>query len=118
MKTNINPSLYSQEKTRTASLYLEFCLTSIRCIQATVEFLPAREQTRLHDRPYTNGYFLDLVDQIKQYAQQIQYAKETGEKVARGEKFPEKDAESYVPFILPLCTLLNLLVLTARTDPL
>jgi hypothetical protein len=83
-----------KERTKTAALYLDFCLTSIRCIQATVEFLSDREQTRPHDRPYTNGYFVDLVDQIKQYAQQVQAAKEKEEK---GEKLGEMDPESYVP---------------------
>ncbi|KAH9214456.1 hypothetical protein DL95DRAFT_149781 [Leptodontidium sp. 2 PMI_412] len=86
------------ERTKTAALYLDFCLTSIRCIQATVEFLSDREQTRPHDRPYTNGYFVDLVDQIKQYAQQVQAAKEKEEK---GEKIGEMDPESYVHLLLP-----------------
>lgn len=79
------------ERTKTAALYLDFCLTSIRCIQATVEFLSDREQTRPHDRPYTNGYFVDLVDQIKQYAQQVQAAKE---KEAKGEELDDMDPES------------------------
>jgi hypothetical protein len=79
------------ERTKTAALYLDFCLTSIRCIQATVEFLNEREQTRPHDRPYSNGYFVDLVDQIKQYAQQVQAAKEKQEK---GESLDELDPES------------------------
>jgi len=83
-----------KERTKTAALYLDFCLTSIRCIQATVEFLNDREQTRPHDRPYTNGYFVDLVDQIKQYAQQVQAVKEKEEK---GEKLDDMDPESYVP---------------------
>ncbi|RDL38541.1 putative Zinc finger transcription factor ace1 [Venustampulla echinocandica] len=80
-----------KERTKSTALYLDFCLTSIRCIQATVEYLSDREQTRPHDRPYTNGYFLDLVDQIKQYAQQVQAAKEKEEK---GEKLDEMDPES------------------------
>ncbi|PBP21575.1 Zinc finger transcription factor ace1 [Diplocarpon rosae] len=80
-----------KERTKTAALYLDFCLTSIRCIQATVEFLGDHEQTRPHDRPYTNGYFVDLVDQIKQYAQQIQAAKEREEK---GEEIGEMDPET------------------------
>ncbi|KAG9232166.1 putative zinc finger transcription factor ace1 [Amylocarpus encephaloides] len=80
-----------KERAKSAALYLDFCLTSIRCIQATVEFLSDREQTRPHDRPYTNGYFVDLVDQIKQYAQQVQAAKEKEEK---GEKVGEMDPES------------------------
>ena len=82
-----------KERAKTAALYLDFCLTSIRCIQATVEFLNEREQTRPHDRPYTNGYFVDLVDQIKQYASQVQAAKE---KESKGEVLGEMDPESYV----------------------
>jgi hypothetical protein len=91
-----------KERTKTAALYLDFCLTSIRCIQATVEFLSDREQTRPHDRPYTNGYFVDLVDQIKQYAQQVQAAKE---KEAKGEELDDMDPESYVhpPLSSELC---------------
>ncbi|KAF8855601.1 putative zinc finger transcription factor ace1 [Acephala macrosclerotiorum] len=80
-----------KERTKSAALYLDFCLTSIRCIQATVEYLNDREQTRPHDRPYTNGYFVDLVDQIKQYAQQVQAAKD---KEAKGETLDEMDPES------------------------
>jgi hypothetical protein len=79
------------ERSKTAKLYLDFCLTSIRCIQATVEFLNEREQTRPNDRPYTNGYFVDLVDQIRNYAQQVQASKEKEEK---GEALDEMDAES------------------------
>ncbi|KAM0329911.1 hypothetical protein ACHAQA_004077 [Verticillium albo-atrum] len=66
------------ERAKTAALYLDFCLTSIRCIQATVEYLSDREQTRPADRPYTNGYFIDLVEQIRQYAGQLATAKEGG----------------------------------------
>ncbi|ELR01914.1 hypothetical protein GMDG_05092 [Pseudogymnoascus destructans 20631-21] len=67
------------EHSRTAKLYLEFCVTSIRCIQATVEFLNEREQTRPNDRPYTSGYFIDLVDQISNYAQSVQASREKEE---------------------------------------
>jgi uncharacterized C2H2 Zn-finger protein len=83
-----------KERAKTAALYLDFCLTSIRCIQATVEFLSDHEQTRPSDRPYTNGYFVDLVDQIKQYALQVQAAKE---KEAKGEPLDDMDPKSYVP---------------------
>uniref|UniRef100_L2G3Q1 Zinc finger transcription factor ace1 n=1 Tax=Colletotrichum fructicola (strain Nara gc5) TaxID=1213859 RepID=L2G3Q1_COLFN len=66
-------------RSKTAALYLDFCLTSIRCIQATVEYLSDREQTRPNDRPYTNGYFIDLVEQLHQYAGQLAAAKEKGD---------------------------------------
>lgn len=64
------------ERTKTAALYLDFCLTSIRCIQATVEYLSDREQIRPGDRPYTNGYFIDLKDQILEYGRQLAAAKD------------------------------------------
>jgi uncharacterized C2H2 Zn-finger protein len=83
-----------KERAKTAALYLEFCLTSIYCIQATVDFLSDREQTRPSDRPYTSGYFVDLVDQIKQYAQQVQAAKE---KAAEGAEPDEASPKSCVP---------------------
>ncbi|KAF4336286.1 zinc finger transcription factor ace1 [Fusarium beomiforme] len=66
------------EKTKSATLYLDFCLTSVQCIQATVEYLSDREQIRPADRPYTNGYFLDLKDQILQYGKQLA-AKNSGD---------------------------------------
>ncbi|KAF5671778.1 zinc finger transcription factor ace1 [Fusarium heterosporum] len=80
------------EKTKSAALYLDFCLTSVRCIQATVEYLSDREQIRPADRPYTNGYFLDLKDQILQYGKQLA-AKNSGD---------EMDIDAYVPSFVPL----------------
>jgi hypothetical protein len=71
--------LTAPERAKEAGLYLDFCLTTIRCIQATVEYLSDREQTRPRDVPYSNGYFIDLVDQIRQYAQQLADAKEKGD---------------------------------------
>ncbi|KAK4230919.1 zinc finger transcription factor ace1 [Podospora fimiseda] len=71
--------LVAPEKTKSVGLYLDFCLTTIRCIQATVQHLPEREQTRPRDVPYSNGYFIDLVDQIRQYAGQLRDVKEKGE---------------------------------------
>ncbi|KXX79741.1 Zinc finger transcription factor ace1 [Madurella mycetomatis] len=68
--------LVAPERTKAAGLYLDFCLTTIRCIQATVEYLSDREQTRPRDVPYSSGYFIDLVDQIRQYAQQLSDARE------------------------------------------
>jgi len=70
--------LVAPERTKVADLYLDFCLATIRCIQATVEYLSDREQTRPRDVPYTSGYFVDLVDQIRNYAQQLADAKEKG----------------------------------------
>ena len=69
-------ALCLKERTKAADLYLEFCITSIRCIQATVQYLNDRELTRPSDLPYSAGYFIDLVDQIRHYAQQLADAKD------------------------------------------
>lgn len=58
------------------SAYLNFCEFSIQCIHTTVGYLNEREQSRPADRPYTNGYFLDLVEQIRQYANMMAAARQ------------------------------------------
>ncbi|KAI0889927.1 uncharacterized protein GGS22DRAFT_6147 [Annulohypoxylon maeteangense] len=78
------------EKAKSVELYRDFCLTSIRCIQATVEYLSDREQTRPHDRPYNNGYFIDLVEQIRQHAQLMQEARK---RQAEGEELGDMEVD-------------------------
>lgn len=88
-----------KETTKTASMYLDFCFTSIHCIQATVEYLSDREQTRHGDRPYTNGYFIDLKDQILDYGRQLAAAKSSPD---------DMDIDAYVPRYVPLDNPTNL----------
>ncbi|EGS17948.1 uncharacterized protein CTHT_0059610 [Thermochaetoides thermophila DSM 1495] len=71
--------LVAPERAKTAGLYLDFCQATIRCIQATVEYLSDQEQIRPGDVPYSSGYFLDLIAQIHRYAQQLAEAKEKGD---------------------------------------
>lgn len=52
----------------TKASFLNFCEMSIQCIHTTVDYLNEHDQRRPTDRPYTNGYFLDLVEQVRQYA--------------------------------------------------
>jgi hypothetical protein len=61
------------ERTPTSKLYLDFCLTSIHCIQATVNIISEREQVLPHDQLYAHDYFADLVDQITAYAQTLEH---------------------------------------------
>lgn len=68
--------LIAPESTKSADLWLDFCLTTVHCIQATVEYLTDREQTRPRDPPYGSGYFIDLVEQLQIYAKQIADAKD------------------------------------------
>lgn len=64
--------------TKVPKLYLDFCLSTVQCIRATVVYLSETEQRRPKDVPYSSGYFIDLVDQIKQYAQQLADQKKAG----------------------------------------
>ncbi|KAM3512957.1 hypothetical protein MY11210_003357 [Beauveria gryllotalpidicola] len=66
------------EQAKTAALYMDFCLTSIRCVQATVDNLTDHERVRPGDRPYTNGYFIDLKQQIYEYGRLLA-TKENGD---------------------------------------
>ncbi|PGG95429.1 hypothetical protein AJ80_09962 [Polytolypa hystricis UAMH7299] len=56
--------------------YERFCEFTIQCIHSTVSYLNEREQCRPTDRPYTSGYFLDLVEQIRRYAAMVRTARE------------------------------------------
>lgn len=84
-----------KEKAKTAALYMDFCLTSIRCLQATVDYLTDHEQVRPGDRPYTNGYFIDLKEQIYEYGRLLA----TKEK---GDLSDDMDVDKYVPRFVPL----------------
>jgi hypothetical protein len=68
--------------------YLRFCETSIRCLHTTVGHLSDQDQRLPTDRPYTNNYFIDLVEQVRRYAQLIA---ETREKEAAGKSLDEMD---------------------------
>lgn len=67
--------LLEKDHAKTGLEYIDFTFTSIHCIQATVEYLNDREQVRPGDRPYTNGYFIDLKDQVLQYGRLLAAAK-------------------------------------------
>lgn len=47
--------------------YFEFCQVTISCLFGTVPHLNDRDLRMPADRPYTNGYFLDLVSQINRF---------------------------------------------------
>jgi hypothetical protein len=83
--------LLAPERTRVPKIYLDFCLTTVRCIQATVDYINERERTRPRDLPYTSGYFVDLVDQIHQYAKQLAEAQ-----LAKGIEVDDMDVDPTV----------------------
>ncbi|KAF2238079.1 hypothetical protein EV356DRAFT_335888 [Viridothelium virens] len=76
------------EYSASSSSYLRFCETAVRCIHATVPALSEVDQRLPADRPYTDFYFLDLIEQIRKYAA-IMAA--TREKEAKGEALDEMD---------------------------
>ncbi|OCL14711.1 hypothetical protein AOQ84DRAFT_11300 [Glonium stellatum] len=76
------------EFSATPASYLRFCERSIQLLHATVECLSEQDQRLPTDRPYTNNYFLDLVEQIRRYAA-IMAA--TRQKEANGEELDEMD---------------------------
>ncbi|KAF1839915.1 zinc finger transcription factor ace1 [Cucurbitaria berberidis CBS 394.84] len=76
------------ELSATATSYLRFCERSIQLLHTTVEYLSEQDQRLPSDRPYTNNYFLDLIEQIRRYAA-IMAA--TRQKQEKGEELDEMD---------------------------
>ena len=79
----------SQDYSRTPSSYLNFCETYIDCLHTTVDIVHESDHCSPSDRPYTNNYFIDLVGQIRRYAQIVA---STRAKKERGEELDEMDA--------------------------
>ncbi|KAI7525024.1 hypothetical protein KC316_g18547, partial [Hortaea werneckii] len=73
---------------RSPSKYLQFCERTIRVLHTTVTTLHESDQRAPTDRPYTQGYFFDLVEQIRRYATILAA---TREKQAKGEKMDAMD---------------------------
>lgn len=73
--------------------FLKFCETSIQCLHTTVQHLNESDQQRPTDRPYTNGYFLDLTEQVRQYAAMITASRE---RAAAGKDREENGFTTYV----------------------
>jgi len=76
------------ELSATSDSYSRFCERSIQLLATTVQYLSEQDQRLPSDRPYTDGYFLDLMEQIRRYAS-IMAA--TREKEAKGEDLDEMD---------------------------
>jgi hypothetical protein len=55
----------------TPQLYRSFGEFAVQVVLDTYQHLPESEQRRAADRPYDNGYFLDLVQQVGRLAAQI-----------------------------------------------
>ncbi|KAF2201125.1 zinc finger transcription factor ace1 [Delitschia confertaspora ATCC 74209] len=79
--------------------YQRFCERSIQLLHTTVDCLSEQDQRLPSDRPYTNNYFLDLIEQIRRYAA-IMAA--TRENEANGEELDEMDYSTGEKLALPV----------------
>jgi hypothetical protein len=104
-----------QDYSRSPSKYLRFCERTIRVLHTTVTTLHESDQRAPADRPYTQGYFFDLVEQVRpgrltpfcaasidmmiQIRRYAAILAATREKQAKGEKLDAMDITEYVcPF--------------------
>jgi hypothetical protein len=76
------------ELSASSTSYLRFCERSVQLLHATVDHLHDQDLRLPSDRPYTNNYFLDLVEQIRRYAS-IMAA--TRQKESKGEELNDTD---------------------------
>jgi hypothetical protein len=81
-----------KELSATPDSYSRFCERSIQLLATTVQYISEQDQRLPTDRPYTDGYFLDLMEQIRRYAS-IMAA--TREKESKGEDLDEMDYSRY-----------------------
>ena len=63
-------SLLNQRATSRAP-YLRFCDFTIQCLHTSLYHINELDQRLPSDRPYTNGYFLDLVEQVRRHTAMI-----------------------------------------------
>lgn len=102
-----------KDYSRTPKKYLHFCERTIRVLHTTVTTLHESDQRAPTDRPYTQGYFFDLVEQVcygctnsaldiavidimEQIRRYATILAATRQKQANGEKTDEMDYSPYV----------------------
>ena len=88
----LDPDIGVQRFTESRKSFIRFCERSIQCLHTTVEYLNEPDQRRPADRPYTNSYFVDLTEQVRQYATMISAARQ---RVAAGQAKEEDEATLY-----------------------
>lgn len=103
-----------KDYSRSPSKYLRFCERTIRVLHTTVTTLHESDQRAPTDRPYTQGYFFELVEQVRagtltprgaavinillQIRRYATILAITREKQAKGEKLDAMDVTKYVYF--------------------
>ena len=95
--TDIAPC-YPQTLAVSQHLYRTFGEFSIQLVVDTYHHLSEPEQRRAADRPYDNGYFLDLVQQVGRLAAQIGRTRQ-GESLAQQAQEPEQDEMAYSSYV-------------------
>jgi hypothetical protein len=78
--------------------YLDFCEFTIQCLHTSASHLNDRDQRLPADRPYTNGYFLDLVSQVRRYAAMVRSERQR----VQATRDPKSDKESTTLYVLQL----------------
>ncbi|KOS47446.1 hypothetical protein ACN38_g1586 [Penicillium nordicum] len=76
--------------------YLNFCEFTIQCLHTSTSHLNDRDQRLPADRPYTNGYFLDLVSQVRRYAAMVR-AERKRVQATRGSESNKESNSSAIP---------------------
>ncbi|KAJ5909569.1 Zinc finger C2H2 [Penicillium tannophilum] len=77
--------------------YLNFAEFTIQCLHTSAAHLNDRDQRLPTDRPYTNGYFLDLVSQVRRYAAMIRANRERAEQAQA--QTPASDKENKISLV-------------------
>ena len=83
-------------------LYRAFGEFSIQLVVDTYHHLSESEQRRAADRPYDNGYFLDLVQQVGRLAAQIGSARQAPDLRTDTSEAEQDDEMAYAPYVLPV----------------
>jgi len=78
---------------KTPESYLRFCEFGIQCLHTTVDHINVLDQRKPADRPYNNLYFVDLVEQVRQYARIMAV---TRRKKIKREPLDDTDYKEYV----------------------
>ncbi|KAK5673966.1 hypothetical protein LTS12_029654, partial [Elasticomyces elasticus] len=56
-------------------MFFHFAGFAVRCLHKSTYFVSEQDQRLPSDQPYTNGYFRDLLEQIRQHAEDIKLNK-------------------------------------------
>lgn len=90
-------SLTSKKLAISHTLYRSFGEFSIQLVLDTYHHLSEPEQRRASDRPYDNGYFLDLVQQVGRLAAQVGAARRA--RSGEGAGAVDTDEMDYSPYV-------------------